>query len=116
MRRPIFARCDAVEENRAIVANPRIIGSDWQQLDSVHPNRLAVWRADGGDHLAYIGDLGRIAHQDSDWFKMRQGSRYPRKNRRHQFEFSRPGVEIVRPYEVSGEMRLPFGGHPIVCE
>ena len=86
-------------------------------IDSPNRRAVAIALAAGGgaNHRTHFIDLRFISVVDhqADGLESRDGRDHIRIDRRDNVELAGPGVEIVRPCEVTGEMRRPFRRHPV---
>ena len=65
------------------------------------------------NHRAHFVDLRGVGDGEADRLEARDLRDHLGVNRRDDLELAGPGVAVVRPREVTREMLLPLGGHPV---
>ena len=105
----------AVDENRAVVARPRVVGRQMKYVDGEQRPRRFRFRAARGvaNHRAHFVDLRGVGDGQADRLEARDLRDHLGVNRRDDLELAGPGVAVVRPREVTREMLRPLGGHPV---
>ncbi len=110
-------RCirETIDENRAVVAHPCVIGRQMKDIDWEKRAGRFLFGAAGGveNHRAHFVDLFFIGDRQADVFEARHLRDHLGIDRRDDVELVGPGVAIMRPREVARDVRRPFGGHPI---
>ena len=106
---------EPINENRAVVADPRVVGRQMKNVDRPQCTGRVLCGAAGGveNRLAHLVDLFFVGDCKADVIEADDFRNHLGIDRRDHVELVGPGVAIVRPRKEAPDVPRPFGGHPV---
>ena len=106
---------ETVNENRAVVADPRVVGRQMKNIDRPQCTGRVLLGAAGGLEkcLAHLVDLFFVGDCEADGIEAGDFRNHVGIDRRDDVELAGPGVAIVRPCQEAPDVPRPFGRHPV---